>query len=67
MNFMKKTKYEILNKDEASERLRVSPKTLDRRIKSGKIPAYKEGGRVIIYECDLEDYITGLRKGITVR
>lgn len=58
---------EILSKEEAAARLKVSAKTVDRRIKSGKIPAFKEGGRVIIYECDLEEYISGLRKGVAVK
>lgn len=61
------SRLEILSKEEAAARLKVSPKTVDRRIKSGKIPAFKEGGRVIIYECDLEEYIASLRKGVVIK
>lgn len=48
--------------EEVAERLRISIKTLRRRIASGAIKAFKEGGRIRIWESDLEDYLAGKRQ-----
>jgi len=48
---------EILTLEEVAARLKVSVKTVRRRIASGKLPAFKEGGRVCVLHRDLEAYI----------
>lgn len=42
---------------EVAERLKASVKTVRRRIEEGKIPAFKEGGRVCVLASDLEAYL----------
>lgn len=56
----------LLTKEEAATRLKISIKTLDRRIRTGSIPAFKEGGRVVIFESDLDEYIVKIRERIIV-
>ena len=48
---------EILTLEEVATHLKASVKTVRRRIASGKLPAFKEGGRVCVLLRDLEAYI----------
>jgi len=48
----------ILILDEVAEWLNASVKTVRRRIASGQLRAFKEGGRVCVLESDLVSYIT---------
>lgn len=48
--------------DELAERLKASVKTVRRRIAEGKIPAFKEGGRVCVLASDLSDYLEQIFK-----
>lgn len=43
----------ILTRREAAERLRVSVQTIDAKIASGQLRAYRIGTRVVIAEADL--------------
>ncbi|MEQ1839949.1 MAG: helix-turn-helix domain-containing protein [Verrucomicrobiales bacterium] len=47
----------ILTLEEVAAILKTSVKTVRRRIASGKLRSFKEGGRVRVLESDLEDYI----------
>lgn len=47
----------FLNVQEVAVALRVSVETVRRRISSGKLKSFKEGGRVLVREADLEDYL----------
>lgn len=49
----------LLTRPEAAEYLRVSVRTLDRRIRNGQIPCMSDhrGARVFFRQCDLEKYI----------
>ena len=46
----------ILTLEEVAAILKTSVKTVRRRIASGKLRSFKEGGRVLVFESDLEDY-----------
>ena len=50
-----------LFKSEVASIMRASTKTVDRRIKSGKLKASREGGRVVVRELDLEEYLASLK------
>ena len=52
-----KIETEILTLPEVAARLKTSVKTVRRRIASSKLPAFKEGGRVLVLAGDLENYI----------
>ena len=54
---------EILTLEEVAAILKTSVKTVRRRIASGKLKAFKEGGRVVVLEPDLEAYIERQRGG----
>jgi len=43
--------------------LRLNVKSVRRRIKSGKLKSVKEGGRVLVRESDLEQYLDSLERG----
>lgn len=58
---------EFLSLKEVAKRLNALVKTVDRRIKSGKLRAFKEGGRWYVLVTDLEDYIASLIEGVKVR
>jgi len=47
----------ILTLDEVADFLKTSVKTVRRRVASGKLKAFKEGGRVLVLEAELEEYI----------
>jgi excisionase family DNA binding protein len=47
----------FLNVQEVADELRLSVETVRRRIKAGKLRSFKEGGRVLVREADLDDYI----------
>lgn len=51
---------EILSLEEVAGILKNSTKTVRRRIASGKIRSFKEGGRVRVLNSDLDEYINGL-------
>ena len=42
---------------EVAEILKASIKTVRRRIEEGKIPSFKEGGRVCVLASDLDAYL----------
>ena len=48
---------EILTLPEVATRLKTSTKTVRRRIASGALRAFKEGGRVCVLLSDLVDYL----------
>jgi len=52
-----KTRPEILTLPEVAEYLKTSTKTVRRRIASGKLGAFKEGGNVRVLEAELNRYI----------
>ncbi len=43
--------------DEAAERLRRKPRTIQRWIREGKLPATKYGNEYLITEADLESFV----------
>lgn len=43
--------------EEVAEILRKSVKTVRRRVDTGKLKAFKEGGRIMVLEADLEAYL----------
>lgn len=47
----------ILTLEEVADFLKTSVKTVRRRVASGKLKAFKEGGRVLVLEAELEEYI----------
>lgn len=47
---------ELLRLPEVATMLKTSVKTVRRRIAQGKIPAFKEGGRICVLSSDLADY-----------
>ncbi len=47
----------VLTLEEVSNHLKASVKTIRRRIASGEIKSFKEGGRVLILEAELRDYL----------
>lgn len=51
---------EILSLDEVAEILKISVKTVRRRIASGKIRFFKEGGRIRVLNSELDKYVSGL-------
>ncbi len=48
---------EILTLEEVAQLLKASVKTVRRRIASGKLRAFKEGGRVCVLHSEFEAYI----------
>ena len=46
---------------EVAEILRASEKTVRRRIRSGKIKARKEGGRILIPDVEIQRYLDALK------
>jgi len=46
-----------LNKKQVADKLNLTTKTIENYIKSGKLTAYKIGGRVAILEKDLNELI----------
>ncbi|MCL2185256.1 MAG: helix-turn-helix domain-containing protein [Treponema sp.] len=54
----------VLTKREASEKLRISVKTLERKINDGSLPTFKIGSRVLIQESDLDLFIQKCRKPV---
>jgi excisionase family DNA binding protein len=46
--------------DEAAYRISVSPSTIWREMKEGKIPALKQGGSTLILHSDLMKYLESL-------
>jgi excisionase family DNA binding protein len=51
----------LLSLAEASEILRLSPKTLQRRIASGELPVIRDGRLVRVHPADLQRYIAARR------
>lgn len=47
----------FLTLPEVAERLKASIKTIRRRIASGELRSFKEGGRVCVLESDLSEFI----------
>lgn len=45
------------NLPEVAEILRVSVETVRRRIRAGQLRSFKEGGRVLVLESDLIEYL----------
>jgi excisionase family DNA binding protein len=52
---------EFMTKAEVAERLKVNPRTVERAINDGKLPAYKLLSRVRICRDELEDWIQAQR------
>ena len=52
-----KNRPEIMTLPEVAEYLKSSVKTVRRRIASGNIVAFKEGGRVLVLASELDRYI----------
>ena len=48
---------EILKLPEVADYLKSSVKTVRRRIASGKLKAFKDGGRLLVLASDLEEYV----------
>ena len=46
--------------DEAAEAMGLSTVHLRRRVRTGLLPARKEGARILILKQDLHDYLAGL-------
>jgi len=57
----KTSRISLLDKQETAERLNISQRTLDNRIKSGAIPFVKLGKLVRFVPSDIEKYIEGHR------
>ncbi|MCZ4263040.1 helix-turn-helix domain-containing protein [Limimaricola sp. G21655-S1] len=51
----------LLSLAEVSEILRLSPKTLQRRITAGELPVIRDGRRVHVLPADLQRYIAARR------
>lgn len=51
------TYIEILTLKEVADYLKSSVKTVRRRISSGKLKAFKDGGRLLVLASDLEEYV----------
>ncbi len=51
----------LLSLTEVSEILRLSPKTLQRRIAAGELPVIRDGRRVNVHPADLKRYIAARR------
>jgi len=49
---------EFLKIEEVAERLKASVKTVRRRIATGELRGFKEGGRVCVLESDLAEFIS---------
>lgn len=47
----------ILTLEEVAAFLKTSVKTVRRRVSSGKLRCFKEGGRVLVLEDELEKYL----------
>ncbi|MDP0490976.1 MAG: helix-turn-helix domain-containing protein [Verrucomicrobiota bacterium JB023] len=47
----------LLTLEEVASSLKTSVKTIRRRIQSGELPSFKEGGRILVFESDLLTYI----------
>ena len=54
---MSEGRYKILTMVEVAEYLKASVKTVRRRIASGKLKAFKDGGRLLVLASDLEEYV----------
>jgi excisionase family DNA binding protein len=48
---------QLYTKEEAAELLRVSPVTVHRHIKEGKLGSYRMGSRVLVSASHIEDYL----------
>ncbi len=48
----------LLTVGEVATRLQCGERTVLKRIHSGKMPAVREGGRFLVDEADLSDYIS---------
>ena len=53
---------ELLSRQECAEYLRISVRTLDRRIKEGKIRCVQHcpGGRILIRQKDVDKYLRSI-------
>jgi excisionase family DNA binding protein len=66
MRKIKKIMSELLTRKEAGEALKISPKTIDRLIKDGRIKSFKLGRKVRIYSETLtEDNINAIKPNFT--
>jgi len=54
-----KGKGKLYTKEEAAEILHVSPITVHRQIKAGKLGFYRLGARVLISPRHIDDFLTG--------
>ena len=52
-----KTRPEIMTLSEVAEYLKISIRTVRRRIKYGKLGAFKEGGNLRVLSSELDRYI----------
>lgn len=52
---------ELLDKGTVARRLGLSRRSVERRIRSGVLPAVREGGSVRVRRCDLDAYVARLR------
>lgn len=57
----------ILTLEECAEELRASVKTIRRRINCGELRAFKEGGRVLVLESELEAFLERKTGGVATR
>jgi excisionase family DNA binding protein len=53
----------ILTLQEVAAILRASIKTVRRRIEDGQLKAFKEGGRILVLESELEKYLQRVTQG----
>ena len=55
----------VLTVFEAGEYLKVHPETIRRWAKQNKIPTYRAGRRVLLYEKDVQEFIEPHPQGAT--
>jgi len=63
MKMQETSSYNLLDKIETAERLRISLRTLDNRIKAGTIPFVRLGKLVRFIPCDIEKFIEAHKIG----
>jgi excisionase family DNA binding protein len=63
MKLQETSSYNLLDKIETAERLRISLRTLDNRIKAGTIPFVRLGKLVRFIPSDIEKFIEAHRIG----
>jgi excisionase family DNA binding protein len=67
MKMQETSSYNLLDKIETAERLRISLRTLDNRIKAGTIPFVRLGKLVRFIPSDIEKFIEAHKVGGLIR